>query len=177
MKWFKESIDNLNDLRACYKKLIIKYHPDNNSTEDTTSIMQEINAEYDALFKKLKSVFEKSSTYEQQTDRQKQSYDWQKDQQIRDIILALCRFANYGVQIEIIGTWVWVTGNTKQYKEELKKLNLKYAKNKQAWYIHFDDFYKGSRSNVSMSFIRQKYGSVIVNNAEQDEKDRRLQQC
>ena len=28
MKWFKENIDNLNDLRASYKKLIIKYHPD-----------------------------------------------------------------------------------------------------------------------------------------------------
>ena len=176
MKWFRESIDNLNDLRACYKKLIIKYHPDNN-VEDTTSIMQEINVEYDSLFKKLKSCFEQSSTYNETSERSKQSYNWQKDQQIRDIILALCRFANYGVQIEVIGTWVWVTGNTKQCKEELKKLNLKYAKNKQAWYIHFDDFYKGSRSNVSMSFIRAKYGSVIVNNAEQEEKDRRLQQC
>lgn len=51
MKWFRETeIQNVNDLRSAYKKLLIKYHPDNNE-EETSLQMQEINAEYDSLFK------------------------------------------------------------------------------------------------------------------------------
>ena len=42
MKWFA-GCDNINVLRSEYKKLLIKYHPDNNK-EDTTKAMQEINA-------------------------------------------------------------------------------------------------------------------------------------
>ena len=36
MQWFENNIKDINDLRAAYKKLLIKYHPDNN-VEDTTS--------------------------------------------------------------------------------------------------------------------------------------------
>lgn len=85
MQWFENNIKDINDLRAAYKKLLIKYHPDNN-VENTTGIMQEINAEYDVLFQRLKNTYEHSDTYEKQTDRQKQAYDWKKDRQIREII-------------------------------------------------------------------------------------------
>ena len=50
MNWFTESdLKDVNTLRSAYKKLLIKFHPDNNR-EDTTVQMQEINAEYDLLF-------------------------------------------------------------------------------------------------------------------------------
>ena len=50
MKWFRpEDLKDVNMFRTAYKKLLIKYHPDNNA-KDTTGIMQEINAEYDLLF-------------------------------------------------------------------------------------------------------------------------------
>ena len=72
MKWFRlEDLKDVNMLRTAYKKLLIKYHPDNNA-KDTTGIMQEINAEYDLLFQKLKDTYEHSESYEKQTDRQKQ---------------------------------------------------------------------------------------------------------
>ena len=166
MKWFQEEdLKDANSLRSAYKKLLIKYHPDNNK-EDTTKQMQEINEEYDKMFQRLKDTYESSEHYANQINREKQSYDWEKDKQIREIIHALCRFAKFDIQIEIIGTWIWVTGNTKAYKEELKQLHLHYAKNKKAWYIHFDDGYRGNRSQTSLSYIRNKYGSVVVKEEE-----------
>lgn len=174
MKWFKqEDLLDVNTLRTAYKKLLIKYHPDNN-IEDTTVQMQEINSEYDKLFQRLKDSYERSETYTEQSDRQKQAYDWEKDKQIRAIIVALSKFE--GLEIELCGTWIYVRGNTYPYRKELKALGLTFNKHKQCWIIHFDDYYKFHKNPVSMSYIRDKYGSVIIR-TEDKEESRRLQQC
>lgn len=173
MKWFnQQDLKDVNTLRAAYKRLLIKYHPDNN-TQDTTGMMQEINAEYDLLFQKLKDTYEHSEDYEKQTDRQKQAYDWEKDKQLRAIIAALSKFA--GLEIELCGTWVYVRGETYPYRKELKVLGMNYNRQKKCWIIHFDDYYKYHKKSVSMSHIRDKYGSVIIQTDAREE--RRLEKC
>lgn len=173
MKWFRETkIQNVNDLRSAYKKLLIKYHPDNNE-EDTTLQMQEINAEYDSLFQRLKDGFEHSESYEHQTDRQKQTYDWQKDTQIRDIILKLSYFTK--IEVEICGVWIWVS-NCYEYRKELKELGFHWAKQKQMWYLHFDDYHKFGQKTADMDYIRSKYGSVKIKTEKEESQKRRIRQ-
>lgn len=173
MKWFnQEDLKDVNTLRAAYKRLLIKYHPDNNKN-DTTGMMQEINAEYDLLFQQLKDTYEHSDNYKKQTDRQKQAYDWEKDKQLRAIIVALSKFA--GLEIELCGTWVYVRGETYPYRKELKVLGMNYNRQKKCWIIHFDDYYKYHKKSVSMSHIRDKYGSVIIQTDAREE--RRLEKC
>ena len=173
MKWFnQDDLKDVNTLRAAYKRLLIKYHPDNNKN-DTTGMMQEINAEYDLLFQQLKDTYEHSDNYKKQTDRQKQAYDWEKDKQLRAIIVALSKFA--GLEIELCGTWVYVRGETYPYRKELKVLGMNYNRQKKCWIIHFDDYYKYHKKSVSMSHIRDKYGSMIIR-TEKDE-ERRLEKC
>ena len=173
MKWFnQQDLIDVNTLRAAYKRLLIKYHPDNNKN-DTTDMMQEINAEYDLLFQKLKDTYENSEDYENQTDRQKQAYDWEKDKQLRAIIAALSKFA--GLEIELCGTWVYVRGETYPYRKELKVLGMNYNRQKKCWIIHFDDYYKYHKKSVTMSHIRDKYGSVIIQTDAKEE--RRLEKC
>lgn len=155
MKWFKE-IDTLDGLRKLYRKLVVKYHPDNGGSEEA---IKEINAEYDILFKKLKNNFEHKDTYKNATDKQKQSYDWQKDKQIREMVMQLSKFKN--ITVEIIGVWIWVS-NCYEYRKELKALGFRWASQKQMWYLHFDDFHKFSSRSASMSYIRAKYGSVEI---------------
>lgn len=173
MKWFnQEDLKDVNTLRAAYKRLLIKYHPDNNKN-DTTGMMQEINAEYDKLFEQIKYAYENSEAYTNQTDRQKQAYDWEKDKQLRAIIAALSKFA--GLEIELCGTWVYVRGETYPYRKELKVLGMNYNRQKKFWIIHFDDYYKYHKKSVSMSHIRDKYGSVIIQTDAREE--RRLEKC
>ena len=103
MKWFKD-VKSLEELRKLYRRLVMEHHPDNGGSED---IIKEVNAEYDILFKRLKSDFEHKDTYKDATDKQKQAYDWQKDKLIREKVMQLARFE--GIKVEIIGVWIWVS--------------------------------------------------------------------
>ncbi len=166
MKWF-QNIKTLKDLRKEYRRLVIQHHPDNNGSEDT---IKEINAEYDILFKKMKYDFEQTDTYNNSTDKQKQQYDWQKDSQIREVIIQLSRFKD--ITVEIIGVWIWVSDCYK-YRKELKKLGFHFARQKQMWYMHFDDYHKFSSKPASMSYIRAKYGSVEIKfNSEKEAREK-----
>ncbi len=166
--WFKD-IKNLEELRKAYKKLVVKHHPDNGGSEEA---IKSINAEYDILFKQLKNDYANSESYKNATDRQKQSYDTVKDQKIREMVIKLSRFPN--IFVEICGVWIYVSGNTKACKAELKALGLHYARNKQMWYIHFDDYVKYGKKPTSMNYIRSKYGSVVVQYGEEERQNKRI---
>ncbi len=169
MKWFKEA-DTLDGLRKLYRKLVVKYHPDNGGSED---IIKEINAEYDIMFKRLKKDFEHTDTYSSATNKQKQQYDWKKDKLIREKVMQLSRFD--GITVEIIGVWIWVS-NCYKYRKELKELGFHWASQKQMWYLHFDDFHKFSSEPASMSYIRAKYGSVKVKFKKETEDNKKIAQ-
>ncbi len=167
MKWFEE-INNLNELRKQYRKLVVGHHPDNGGSEET---IKEINAEYDILFKRLKHDFEHKDTYQNATDKQKQQYDWQKDIHIRETVMRLSKFK--GIKVEVIGVWIWVS-DCYAYRKELKELGFRWAGRKQMWYKHFDDFHKFSSKPTTMDYIRAKYGTVMVNfETEKEEKGNR----
>lgn len=67
-----------------------------------------------------------------------------------------------GIEIEIVGQWIWVSGNTYAYKKEFKEIGFKWAKNKQAWYFHTETFKKTSKRKLSMNDIRNYYGTTKV---------------
>ena len=55
MTYFKD-VNTLEELRKQYKELLKKYHPDN--PQGSTEATQDINAEYDKLFRLLKDKHE-----------------------------------------------------------------------------------------------------------------------
>jgi hypothetical protein len=67
-----------------------------------------------------------------------------------------------GIVIEIVGHWIWVTGNTRPVKEELKAAHFFFASKKCAWYFRAEE-YKTRGSGKSLEEIRRKYGSQQVN--------------
>lgn len=52
MKWFDHP-ETLEDLKKQYKRLAMKHHPDRGGS---TEAMQQINAEYETLFSRLKDI-------------------------------------------------------------------------------------------------------------------------
>lgn len=63
------NVTTLEQLRKQYKELLKTYHPDNGGN---VSDMQDINAEYDQLFKVLKDWHDTNQT---SSDKGKENYD------------------------------------------------------------------------------------------------------
>jgi len=154
-KYFKD-INTLEELRKQYKELLKKHHPDNGGDVEA---MQEVNAEYDKLFKILKDKHERSTTAED-TDYSQNMYDWENDKALRDVLEKIINFI--GIEILICGQWIWVDGNTYAYKKELKEMGFKWASSKKKWYFHTDTFRKKSHKTLSMEDIQNYYGSTTV---------------
>lgn len=150
MKWFKNP-QTLEDLKKQYKRLALANHPDRGGT---TEAMQEINAEYEKLFDKLKNhhVNAQGENYEKDTT--------ETPEEFMDVISRLIHLD--GIEIELCGSWIWVTGNTREHKEELKTLSFRWSSNKKAWYYHRDGYKKRSRRKMSLDDIRAMYGSERV---------------
>ena len=140
----------LEELKMQYRKLALQHHPDmGGNTED----MQLVNNEYDMLFKELKDIYQ---TKDGETYTAKNSSTETADQ-FKDLINELMKMDN--IIIEIIGCFVWVTGNTKPYKEKLKELKFQWHNKKTAWYLKPDDYRAKSRREYGLDEIRTMYGS------------------
>jgi hypothetical protein len=121
MKWFKD-VKTLDELRSMYRKLALLHHPDRGGS---TSDMQEINNEYDILSKRLihsNTVFSKC----------RKSWEEFVSSEIREKLNDIIFLED--IIIEIIGSWIWVTGNTRAVKDQLKVHGFKFSPNKLAWY-------------------------------------------
>lgn len=103
MTYFK-NITTLEELRKEYKKLVKQNHPDNGGSVEVIKV---INVEYEIQFK----ILEKSDTY-----NNRKKYNQQEDEMIRDIINVIIHL---NIDIEICGSWIWVTGNTKMNLKEM----------------------------------------------------------
>lgn len=161
MKWFK-NITTIDELRKEYRRLAVLHHPDKGgSTQD----MQEINNEYDILSKKLingNSEFsEARKTYEHQVSEEF------KEQVDKVINLD-------GVTVEIIGSWIWLTGETRKHKEVIKAAGFKWANNKSAWYWHCGYYRRFTNSEYNMDDIRNLWGSQVVSKDEEKQSRKEL---
>jgi hypothetical protein len=76
---------------------------------------------------------------------------------------ALNAVIGLGLDIEVCGTWIWVSGDTRPHKEALKEAGFKWAPKKMMWYFAGTKT-KGSRGKWDMDKIRESHGSVNIKN-------------
>jgi hypothetical protein len=61
--------------------------------------------------------------------------------------------------IEVIGCFIWLTGNTKIYKTKLKELKFNWHSKKIAWYLKPEDYKKRNHKDYNLDEIRAMYGT------------------
>ena len=142
--------ETLEELKAQYRKLAMKHHPDKGGDTET---MKKVNAEYDLLFPKLKDVHKTKDgqTYTANKTTTETAEDF------KDLINVLMRMDD--IIIEIIGCFVWVTGETKLHREQLKELRFQWHSKKYAWYLKPENYHRKSRKEYKLDEIRRMYGT------------------
>lgn len=154
LKWFKDC-KTIEDVKKVYKALAVKYHPDLNTT-DTTETMKSINNEFEQVFKTLQNKHRTDNTDATADSRENGAETTETPAEFMTIINGLINCE--GVQIDLVGRWVWLTGNTYPYKDIIKGLGFHWANKKHAWYWHSAEDTCRSRKGLSLDEIKSKYG-------------------
>lgn len=157
-----QDCQTIEQIKKRYRELAQKHHPDHGGSPKT---MKEINLQYEAFRnKKFTGVnHETGKTYEANFN----PFDG-----YREIIDKLINLSD--ITIELCGTWLWVTGETKQHKDILKELNFKFSGKKLAWYWKPGKSYrKKSKRELTIEEIRNLYGSEKVNKDNNREEEKK----
>ena len=154
MKYFS-LVTTLEELKKEYRKLCFELHPDRNHDKDTTKEFQQMQNEYELKFNEVKNLFKnaKGETYTKENNEVPEEFE-----EIINTIIYM-----NGVDIDIIGSWIWLTGNTKEYKEQIKELKFKWASNKCAWYYHTGSYKKRSNKKFNLDELKEMFDSSKVN--------------
>lgn len=135
MKYFK-NVQTIEQLKKEYKKLAIKLHPDLGGSQKE---FIEMSAEYEKLLNDLNGG---ANTIDK----------------FKFIVDELIKYSD--LIVEICGSWIWISGNTKEHKQKLKELKCKWANAKKMWY-YTEDKPKKRHKTMTMEEIRLHYGSEI----------------
>ncbi len=139
-------------LKQAYRAAALKYHPDHGGDE---RLMKLVNLAFEVLKDGFWTPYEGRSAAKEVPLTEEVKAKWEE----------ISHFPL--IRAEIIGTWIWVSGQTWRYKKQLKALGFKWSYGKNAYYWHH---YKGYRKlngrQYDMDDIRSKFGSNDLQNTE-----------
>ncbi len=140
-----KNVTGINEAKKVYKTLAKKLHPDVGGSDEEFKIL---NAVYND-FIEHKIYF---------------SNDSKIDIELEKIISQILHFEN--ITIELVGSWIWVSGDTRNIKDKLKELGFKWASKKKMWY--YGEMKSKNPNPKSMDEIKSKYGSQTFKDKEKN---------
>lgn len=156
LKWFK-GVKTQREAKSLYHKLCRQYHPDI-SGKDTTAEMQEINTEFERVFDTLpKDSNTKTGAEAPKTEAHNNGNETTKQtaQRFMKIIQRLVKCE--GLTIEIVGSWIWLSGDTYKYLRVIKQMGFLYSSKHKKYYLS-DGETSRRGSKYSFEQICDRYG-------------------
>ena len=132
-------IDGINEAKKIYKDLAKKLHPDVGGSTELFKILNDV----------YNSILENGVNF---------SEDSEFDLELEKVISQILHYEN--IIIEVVGSWIWLQGDTSAIKEVLKGLNFKWASKKKMWY--YGEMKGRNPKQKSMDDIKAKYGCQTV---------------
>ncbi len=125
MKYF-QTCNTIEELKKEYRRLAQINHPDNGGNPEKMKI---INCEYEKEFNRLKDIHNKAAADDTTGQKRKMN---ETAAEYMEVIQKIIAFS--GIIIELCGSWVWVSGNTYEYKNAFKAAGFRWASKKKMWY-------------------------------------------
>lgn len=142
--YFKD-LKTVEEIKATFRKLAFKNHPDQGGDE---AIMKDINNQYQEALARCDG--------QKNNDGHIYTYKEDIEKELMQKIMDLQSFK--GLTIALIGYWIWVSGETKPIKDQLKEQGLLWHSQRKCWYYKPKGWKHKKRSNVDLSELAQKYG-------------------
>lgn len=159
MNYFKDCT-SLDEAKKVYWKLAKQFHPDKGGNEEDFKIL---NNQFHAF----------TPNQEKYADEEK---DWNSEV-YAEILNQLIKID--GLIIDVVGSWLWLSGETKKNKEAIKNIDhgglykRGWHKVKEMWYFSPVGYRKTSRKNLSLDEIKAFYGSETVEANQESKKDKK----
>jgi curved DNA-binding protein CbpA len=147
------SVTTIDKIKLAYRKACSQYHPDRNPAG--LEMMKIVNAAYDALEDVLAG-----GQFDRSVKNEKEGAEEYGEQ----INAALNAIINLGLTIEICGSWIWVSGDTRTFKDTLKNAGFKWAPKKMMWHFRPAEYKSFNRGKWNMDKIRETHGSTTIRN-------------
>lgn len=148
MKRYFDDCKTLKEVKTRYHKLTKENHPD---VGGDTATMQEINAQYKEAVKWI-------AEHGEGHDRQDAAREVPEE-----FVAAVAAVVNLeGIVLELVGAWIWASGNTRAHKDKLKAAGYRWASKKAAWYWRPEWAAVGRASKMTLDEIKDKYGSERI---------------
>lgn len=152
------------EINRVYKTLSAVFHPDNGGTVEA---MQELNSQRSAALDALKQGEEITAEVQELPAAviglpEKSETSTNLVQVLKDLIDKAQAIP--GVHLELCGSWLWVTGETRPVKNDLKILGFRWSHNKAAWYWRDPTvpYRRRGKRKYSMDEIRSRHGSMEI---------------
>jgi hypothetical protein len=156
----------LEEAKSLYRRLALINHPDHGGD---TRTMQEINAEYARFQSEFSYRSERQRQAAARDQGKKTSADYNDLDQVIETLRVKIEFAlNLGLDVELCGLWVWVGGDSKPCKEELKAEKFQWAPDKKLWY--FAGVPTFNRTRRTMEEIRSIHRSTQFIHQEREQE-------
>lgn len=157
--WFS-NCQEVGDAKRAYRDLAKQHHPD---VGGDTATMQQVNAQYHEFLQRADGTVNIGS------DNKSHTYHYRREveQAIMDKVGELLALHMPLTTIEIIGTWVWVWGETKPWRKQLGRDGAKctWHSKRVKWYWHGPSF-RRKYSGVDFDTLRYMYGSKTFESEE-----------
>jgi hypothetical protein len=149
MKNYFETCTTLEEVKKAYYSLAKANHPDKGGDAE---IMKAINNAYDFAIAKILKGGSFSS--------EEINFESELSEIYREKVQALA--AVEGIVIELVGKWLWISGNTFPVKDAIKAAGFFWAKKKAAWFWRPEDAKSNSRKSMPLEEIKAKYGATTL---------------
>jgi len=141
----------VEQVKKLYRELALKLHPDKGGNDVDFRVLNE------QYLRKLAS-FDGQKSYDAET---KKAYTYRYNKEVEEeILMKVSQLMKFnGVDVMLIGSWLWIEGETKPCKDELKKLGCLWHSKRFMWYWRqSDQKHYGKHSVCGLEHLAEKYG-------------------